>query len=113
MTESFNRAEIIETVSTKLGLPEEQASLLVEGVLEEIIASLVQGETVKIWGFGAFDILGKTKRMGRNPKTGEEYLIEPHLTVIFHASECLKQKFNTMDTSIPAQSLPKQKNLKK
>ena len=46
------------------------AKLLLEGLLEEIKASLARGEEVKISGFGSFQIRNKRKRPGRNPKTG-------------------------------------------
>jgi len=38
----------------------------------------------------------KNKRMGRNPKTGEEVPIEPRRVLSFRASHVLKEKINKM-----------------
>jgi integration host factor subunit alpha (fragment) len=66
------------------------AKLLLEGLLEEIKASLARGEEVKISGFGSFQIRNKRKRPGRNPKTGESVEICARSVVTFRASQKLK-----------------------
>ena len=43
---------------------------------------------------GSFKILAKKERIGRNPKTKEEFIITPRNTVSFTASKFLKKIVN-------------------
>ena len=57
----------------------------------EIRAALESGRTVKLSGFGNFQLRDKAQRPGRNPKTGEEIAITARRVVTFHASQKLKE----------------------
>ena len=48
--------------------------------------ALVRGETVKLRAFGAFSVRSKRPRVGRNPKTGEEYPITARRVLTFRPS---------------------------
>ena len=69
----------------KLGAEE-----VIEAFFEEIRLALEQGESVKLSGFGNFQLRNKPQRPGRNPKTGEEIPITARRVVTFHASQKLK-----------------------
>ena len=58
--------------------------------IEQIRAQLEQGESVKLSGFGNFQLRDKPQRPGRNPKTGEEIPITARRVVTFHPSQKLK-----------------------
>ncbi|NCZ30353.1 MAG: integration host factor subunit alpha, partial [Betaproteobacteria bacterium] len=51
---------------------------------------LESNETVKLSGFGNFQLRDKPQRPGRNPKTGEEIPISARRVVTFHPSQKLK-----------------------
>ena len=63
---------------------------MVETFFEEIRQALEAGDTVKLSGFGNFQLRDKPQRPGRNPKTGEEIPITARRVVTFHASQKLK-----------------------
>ena len=63
---------------------------MVEAFFEEIRGALERGESVKLTGFGNFQLRDKPQRPGRNPKTGEEIPISARRVVTFHASQKLK-----------------------
>ncbi|MGB8435487.1 MAG: integration host factor subunit alpha, partial [Burkholderiales bacterium] len=63
---------------------------MVEAFFEEIRVALENGESVKLSGFGNFQLRDKPQRPGRNPKTGEEIPITARRVVTFHASQKLK-----------------------
>jgi integration host factor subunit alpha len=50
----------------------------------------VNGDDVKLSGFGNFNIRRKAPRPGRNPRTGESIPIKARNVVTFHASHKLK-----------------------
>jgi integration host factor subunit alpha len=52
--------------------------------------TLVQGDDVKLSGFGNFNIRRKAPRPGRNPRTGESIPIKARNVVTFHSSHKLK-----------------------
>jgi len=86
----MTKADLVELVYERIGFSKKEASLAVETVLESIKSSLIQGETVKIVGFGNFVVRHKAARKGRNPKTGEEVIITPRQVVTFKPSQVLK-----------------------
>ena len=51
-------------------------------------------KTVKIKNFGSFRTLKTAKRVGRNPKTKESYIIYPSLKVNFKTSKKVKEDLN-------------------
>ncbi len=65
---------------------------MVEMFFEEIRHSLENNITVKLSGFGNFDLRDKSGRPGRNPKTGEEIPITARRVVTFRPGQKLKQR---------------------
>ena len=63
-------------------------------MLDQISAALEAGETVKISGFGTFSVRQKGRRVGRNPKTGQEVPILPRRVLVFRPSHVLKAQVN-------------------
>ena len=91
---TVTRAQLSEAVYQEVGLSRNESAELVESVLEEIADSLVKGETVKISSFGSFYVREKGRRIGRNPKTGEEVPILPRRVLVFRPSHVLKDRIN-------------------
>jgi integration host factor subunit alpha len=94
MTKTITRAHLSEAVYQEVGLSRNESADLVEKVLEEISASLLRGETVKLSAFGTFAVRQKGGRIGRNPKTGEEVPIKPRRVLVFRPSHVLKDQIN-------------------
>lgn len=80
------KADIIRSIELKLGLSHEEASQQVEQIIAVIKNTLEDGESVLISGFGQWKVRDKKIRVGRNPKTKEEYEISPRRVVTFYPS---------------------------
>ena len=93
-TKTLTRADLTEAVFTAVGLPRNEASQLVEDILEEVCGALSRGETVKLSSFGTFQVRQKSQRVGRNPKTGDEVPIAPRRVLVFRPSHVLKAQIN-------------------
>jgi integration host factor subunit alpha len=91
---TVTRADLSEVVYQKVGLSRTESASLVEMVLREIADSLARGENVKLSSFGSFVVRQKGRRIGRNPKTGEEVPIEPRRVMVFKPSNILKGRIN-------------------
>ena len=63
------------------------------------IATLEHAESVKLSGFGKFELSDKVARPGRNPKTGEEIPITARRVVNFKPGTRLKAKIDLMGGS--------------
>jgi integration host factor subunit alpha len=89
-TPTLTKAELAELLFDKLGLNKRESKDMVEAFFDLLHASLVQGQDVKLSGFGNFNIRRKAPRPGRNPRTGESIPIKARNVVTFHASHKLK-----------------------
>jgi integration host factor subunit alpha len=87
---TLTKAELAELLFDRVGLNKREAKDLVEMFFLEIRNALSQGESVKLSGFGNFQVRQKPARPGRNPKTGEMVPIAARRVVTFHASQKLK-----------------------
>ena len=87
---ALTKAELAEALFDEVGLNKSEAKEMVEAFFEEIRKSLENGESVKLSGFGNFELRTKSERPGRNPKTGEEIPIKARRVVTFHSSQNLK-----------------------
>ncbi|MCC7183804.1 MAG: integration host factor subunit alpha [Rhodocyclaceae bacterium] len=87
---TLTKAELANILFETVGLNKREAKDMVEAFFEEIRMALERGESVKLSGFGIFELRDKPQRPGRNPKTGEAIPISARRVVTFHASQKLK-----------------------
>jgi integration host factor subunit alpha len=87
---TLTKAELADLLFERVGLNKREAKDMVESFFEEVRTSLESGDSVKLSGFGNFQLRDKPQRPGRNPKTGEEIPISARRVVTFHASQKLK-----------------------
>ena len=92
--QTVTRAELSKAVYEEVGLSRNESAQLVEAVIAQIVSALGRGETVKISSFGSFAVRAKGRRIGRNPKTGEEVPISPRRVLVFRAAHALKNRIN-------------------
>jgi integration host factor subunit alpha len=92
--ETVTRARLSDAVYQGVGLSRNESAELVGSVIAEISGALERGEMVKISSFGSFAVRQKGRRIGRNPKTGQEVPINPRRVLVFRASHALKDQIN-------------------
>ena len=92
---TLTKADIVESVIAQIGVPRPDARQMVDELFEEIRVCLSDGETVKLSGFGNFELRDKQQRPGRNPKTGEEIPITARRVVSFKAGQKLKARVSS------------------
>jgi len=72
------------------GVSYKEAMELVELILARMKESLVQGENVKMSGFGSLNVIQRKGRLGRNPQTGDRIELMPSKYVTFRPSRLLE-----------------------
>jgi DNA-binding protein HU-beta len=85
-----NKADLIESVATRLGHSKRDVTDIVETFLEETKKAVVRGERVAISGLGVFESQVRKARLGRNPRTGETVKIKEAKTPRFRAGSEFK-----------------------
>jgi len=88
---TITRADIAEELYKELGFSHADALKLIDKTLGFVIDAFGRGEEVKIAHFASFLPHAKNKRIGRNPRTGQEHEISPRTVLSFRASQSLKQ----------------------
>ena len=96
---ALTKADFAAQLIDELGLSKSMAKDLIELFFEEIKATLERAESVKMSGFGKFELRNKVARPGRNPKTGEEIPITARRVVTFKPGTRLKAKIDLMGGS--------------
>ena len=86
----MTKADLIDSVANKAELPKQKAEEIVNGVFDDIVAALKNGDKVNISGFGTFAVSQRKARTGRNPKTGEAIQIAASRAAKFKAGKTLK-----------------------
>jgi integration host factor subunit alpha len=86
----MTKADLADAIFEKLGLSKKEAQDIVEILFETMKQTFMEGESVKISGFGTFNVRKKMSRRGRNPQTGEDLEITPRRVITFRASNQLK-----------------------
>ncbi|MDR3003342.1 MAG: integration host factor subunit alpha [Acidovorax sp.] len=89
---ALTKAQLAELLFDQIGLNKRESKEMVDAFFDLISRNLVEGDDVKLSGFGNFQIRTKAPRPGRNPRTGELIPIEARRVVTFHASTKLKEQ---------------------
>ena len=79
----MRKSDIVRRIADATGLRQVKAEDAVEAILDEIKATLSEGEEVILRRFGTFSVRAKAARQGRNPKTGEASEISARCVVRF------------------------------
>jgi len=90
----MTKADLIDSIASKTELPKQRAEEIVNGVFDDIIAALKNGDKVNISGFGTFSVSHRKARTGRNPKTGETIQIASSRAAKFKAGKTLKESLS-------------------
>ena len=93
-TTALTKAQLADALFDQLGLNKREAKDFIDAFFEILSSELAKGESVKISGFGNFEVHTKTARPGRNPQTGEPVIIAARKVVTFRASGSLRQQVN-------------------
>lgn len=83
---TITRMDLANSLRNRFGLSATDSYKMIDIIFDEIEQSLINGEEVKITGFGTFKILSKSARIGRNPKTGVPAVISARRVPSFRPS---------------------------
>ena len=91
----MNKSELVSAIAQKADISRKDAEKAVNGFVDSITESLINGDKVQLIGFGTFEVKSRPERIARNPRTGEEIKIAASKAPAFKAGKALKDKVNT------------------
>ena len=100
-TPALTKAHLAELLFEHIGLNKRESKEMIDAFFELISGCLIEGQDVKISGFGNFQIRTKAPRPGRNPRTGEAIPIGSRRVVTFHASHKLRDQIQCISAEEP------------
>ena len=90
----MTKADIVNKVFEQIGGAKKDSADLVEKLFDMMKNTLVNGENIKISGFGNFIVRAKRARAGRNPQTGQSIEISARRVLTFKPSQVLRDSVN-------------------
>jgi len=91
---NITKKDLKNEINFNLGIPDSLSEKVLNSFFKIILEGLLRDGEVKISNFGKFKILDKRARIGRNPKTKQEFNISKRRVVTFYPSLSIKKKIN-------------------
>jgi integration host factor subunit alpha len=95
---TLTKADMAQKIADDCGFLKGEATEVFESLLAIMKKSLIAGEDVMISGFGKWQVRSKRPRKGRNPKSGEQILLDARRVVTWGYSPVLKRAINGQST---------------
>ena len=74
----MTKAELVNTISNKLGVEKNDTQKVIEAFMQEIRTSMYNGDNVYLRGFGSFTIKTRAEKTGRNISKNTTIKIPAH-----------------------------------
>jgi integration host factor subunit alpha len=94
MVDTFTKSDLAQEISCKTGIAKAFSEDIVSSILDHIIEIVETDGKLVIPQFGTFSLQKKKVRMGRNPKTKEEFEIPARTKIAFSPSPIFKEYIN-------------------
>ena len=88
----MTKAEIVCEIAKKTGIEKQVVMQVVEGMMESIKNSMINGEEVFLRGFGSFIIKRRAQKMARNISKNTTIVIPAHNIPAFKPSKSFQEK---------------------
>jgi len=90
---SFSKKDIAKNISSSINQSEAESKLLLDSFIN-IIKTKSKKSSLKIASFGTFSSKKSPQRIGRNPRTKQEFIISERSKLKFSASNKLRNLIN-------------------
>ena len=91
---NLTKKDLVNLIYMQLGFSKQISENLIDDFFHTIIDNLYKEKILKLSKFGTFIIRQKRSRIGRNPKTKEEKIINERNVVLFKPSKEFKNFVN-------------------
>jgi nucleoid DNA-binding protein len=88
------KADIVDIIASATGLTKVETEAVVDGFISTVIQAMKDGKNIEIRGFGSFKVKKRKGRVARNPRTGEQVMVDEHYVPVFKVSKEMKLVVN-------------------
>lgn len=88
----MTKAEIVAEIAVKTGIEKQVVMQVVEGMMETIKTSMINGEEVFLRGFGSFIIKHRAEKTARNISKNTTMIIPAHNIPAFKPAKSFVEK---------------------
>jgi DNA-binding protein HU-beta len=88
----MNKGEFIDRLADRTGQTKKEARSLLDAVLDLVQDTLLQGEDVKLVGFGKFAVRARKASSRINPQTKRPIQVESKVVPLFRPGKELKRQ---------------------
>ena len=88
----MTKAEIVTEIAAKTGIEKEVVIQVIEGMMETIKTSMINGEEVFLRGFGSFIIKHRAEKTARNISKNTTIVIPAHNIPAFKPAKSFMEK---------------------
>lgn len=88
----MTKAEIVAEIAAKTGIEKQVVMQVVEGMMETIKTSMINGEEVFLRGFGSFIIKHRAEKTARNISKNTTMIIPAHNIPAFKPAKSFVEK---------------------
>ncbi len=93
LVKNLKKIDLVKNINKKTGLSSSFIKKIIDDLLE-IISKNISSGNFNLKNIGTFKLLNKKERLGRNPKTNEEFTIYPRKSISFTPSKKISKKLN-------------------
>ena len=88
----MTKAELVAKIASEGKITKSQAEKAMAGFVSAVSGALSAGDKITLVGFGTFSVATRSKREGRNPRTGKKIKIPAKKVVKFKVGKTLSEK---------------------
>ena len=86
---------IVKNLSLKTGFSNRFSKKIIDDLIDILIKNIKSGK-LNLKNIGSFELMDKNSRVGRNPKTKEEFIISARKSVKFKSSKKILKKIGDL-----------------
>ena len=86
LKKDFKKIDLVKDLSLKTGYSQNYSKKIVDDLINIFIQNIKSGN-LNLKNIGSFKLLNKRERVGRNPKTKEEFIITSRKSLSFTTSK--------------------------
>ena len=93
LKKDFKKIDLVKDLSLKTGYSQNYSKKIVDDLINIFIQNIKSGN-LNLKNIGSFKLLNKKERIGRNPKTKEEFIITSRKSLSFTSSKKIIDNLN-------------------
>lgn len=93
----MQKSDLVARLRAEMGYTEEEATRVVDAMMESMTETLSRGEKITLPGIGTMSVVDRNIKKAIDPQTGEEVEVPPEKQIKFFPGKRLKDALMSLD----------------